>query len=55
MHVGDTYVNDVLGARSVGMVPVLLDRPHRVEESMIDCLLVHALDELLDVLEVQRV
>ena len=55
MHVGDTYVNDVLGARSVGITPVLLDRPHRVEENMVDCLLVHALDEVLDVLEVQRV
>jgi HAD superfamily hydrolase (TIGR01549 family) len=55
MHIGDTYVNDVLGARSVGITPVLLDRPHRVEESIVDCLLVHSLDEVLDVLEVARV
>ncbi len=55
LHIGDTYINDVLGARSVGMTPVLLDRLHRIEESMVDCLLVHSLDELLDVLEVERV
>lgn len=55
LHIGDTYVNDVLGARSVGMTPVLLDRLHRVEESMVDCLLVHSLEELLDLLEVERV
>ncbi len=55
MHIGDSYVYDVLGARSVGMTPVLLDRPRRLEESMVDCLLVHSLDELLDLLEVPKV
>ncbi len=55
LHIGDSYVYDVLGARSVGITPVLLDRPHRVEENMVDCLLVHSLEELLDLLEVPKV
>ncbi len=54
LHIGDSYVYDVLGARSVGMTPVLLDRPRRIEENRVDCLLVHSLDELLDLLEVSR-
>ncbi len=55
LHIGDSYVYDVLGARSVGITPVLLDRPRRLEEDTVDCLLVHSLDELLDLLEVQKV
>ena len=52
LHVGDSYIHDVLGARAVGMTPVLLDRPGHLEESDVDCLLVHSLTELLDLLEV---
>jgi len=55
LHIGDSYIQDVLGARSVGITPVLLDRPRRVEPRNVDCLLVHSLDELLDLLEVARV
>ncbi|GAC1639575.1 MAG: hypothetical protein NVS4B12_00050 [Ktedonobacteraceae bacterium] len=55
LHIGDTYINDVLGARSVGMTPVLLDRPRRLKQDTVDCLLVHSLDELLDLLEVPKV
>ncbi|GHO44986.1 HAD family hydrolase [Ktedonospora formicarum] len=52
LHIGDMYVQDVLGARSVGITPVLLDRHSRLQENQLDCLLVHSLFELLDLLEV---
>ncbi len=55
LHIGDSYVYDVLGARSVGITPVLLDRPQRLEENTVDCLLVHSLEELLDLLEVPKI
>ncbi|GAC1426942.1 MAG: hypothetical protein PVS3B3_08010 [Ktedonobacteraceae bacterium] len=54
LHIGDSYVYDVLGARSVGITPVLLDRPRRLTQDTVDCLLVHSLDELLDLLEVPK-
>ncbi|HET9919312.1 MAG TPA: HAD-IA family hydrolase [Ktedonobacteraceae bacterium] len=52
LHIGDSYIHDVLGARAVGMTPVLLDRRNQLQESNVDCLLVHSLLELLDLLEV---
>ena len=52
LHIGDSYIQDVLGARAVGITPVLLDRAGRLEESNVDCSLVHSLYELLDLLEV---
>ncbi len=54
LHIGDSYVYDVLGARSVGMTPVLLDRANRVDEDAVDCLLVHSLDGLLNLLEIPK-
>ena len=51
LHIGDSYIHDVLGARAVGMTPVLLDRPGHLEESNVDCLLIHSLADLLDLLE----
>ncbi len=54
LHIGDSYIHDVLGARAVGITPVLLDRGKHLEESHVDCLLVHSLTELLDLLEVPR-
>jgi putative hydrolase of the HAD superfamily len=54
LHIGDSYINDVIGARTVGITPVLLDRAHRIQEKTLDCLLVHSLIELLDILEVDR-
>ena len=51
LHIGDSYIHDVLGARAVGMTPVLLDRPGHLEESNVDCLLIHSLTDLLDLLE----
>jgi len=52
IHIGDSYIHDVLGARAVGITPVLLDRHGRLEESNVDCLLVHSLYELLELLEI---
>jgi putative hydrolase of the HAD superfamily len=52
LHIGDSYIHDVLGARTVGMTPVLLDRLGRLEEKNVDCLLVHSLTDLLNLLEV---
>ena len=52
LHVGDSYTQDVLGARSVGIAPVLLDRGGHLTERQVDCLLIHSLSELLDLLEV---
>lgn len=54
LHIGDSYINDVIGARTAGITPVLLDRAHRIQEKTLDCLLVHSLIELLDILEVDR-
>jgi len=52
LHIGDSYIHDVLGARAVGITPVLLDRHGRLQENNVDCLLVHSLHDLLDLLEV---
>ncbi len=52
LHVGDSYIYDVLGARAMGITPVLLDRAHRLDAEQLDCVLIHSLDELLKLLEV---
>jgi putative hydrolase of the HAD superfamily len=52
MHIGDSYTLDVLGARAVGMTPVLLDRKGHLKQGQVDCLLIHSLRELLALLEV---
>lgn len=52
LHIGDTYVLDILGARSVGITPILLDRQHRLEPGDVDCLLIHSLGEVLELLEI---
>lgn len=51
IHIGDSYTLDVLGARAVGMTPVLLDRKNHLEHSQVDCLLIHSLTEILQCLE----
>ncbi len=53
LHIGDSYIYDVLGARAVGITPILLDRVGRLQESNVDCLLVHSLTELLALLEIR--
>lgn len=52
VHIGDSYTLDVLGARAVGMTPVLLDRKRRLAPDQVDCLLIHSLSELLPLLAV---
>lgn len=52
IHIGDSYTLDVLGARAVGMTPVLLDRKRHLKPNQVDCLLVHSLSELLPLLEI---
>lgn len=53
IHIGDSYTLDVLGARAVGMIPVLLDRKHHVRPDQVDCLLIHSLNDLLTLLEIE--
>ncbi len=48
MHVGDHFYADVLGARSVGITPVLVDRHGHAPHG--DCRVVAGLDELLPLL-----
>ena len=52
LHIGDSYIHDVLGARAVGITPVLLDREGQLEAGNVDCLLVHSLTDLLNLLEI---
>lgn len=52
IHVGDSYTLDVLGARSAGMIPILLDRKGQIKQEQVDCLLIHSLSELLSLLEI---
>lgn len=48
VHVGDHYYADIMGARSVGITPVLIDRRHKVATS--DCLIINNLGELVEYL-----
>ncbi|HVU69546.1 MAG TPA: HAD family hydrolase [Ktedonobacteraceae bacterium] len=52
IHIGDSYTQDVLGARAAGMIPILLDRKRQVRPEQIDCLLIHSLSDLLPLLEI---
>ena len=45
IHVGDQYQNDVLGARGVGISPILLDRTDYYAE-ITDCPRIHSLVEI---------
>lgn len=54
LHVGDSYVRDALGARAVGVTPVLIDRAGVTPGHVPDCPLIYNLYELLDLLEVPR-
>jgi len=49
VYVGDSYVSDVLGARAVGIAPVLIDREGRAPA--LDCPVVSSLLEVLDLIE----
>lgn len=52
IHIGDSYIHDVLGARAVGITPILLDRPGALRAQDVDCLLIRDLSEVLDLLEI---
>jgi HAD superfamily hydrolase (TIGR01549 family) len=54
LHIGDSYVLDVLGARSVGITPVLLDRRKLYDPAQLDCLVATSLYDLLDWLRIPR-
>jgi putative hydrolase of the HAD superfamily len=45
LHVGDNYEQDIIGARSVGITPILLDR--NKTRSLADCIRIESLFELL--------
>jgi putative hydrolase of the HAD superfamily len=49
IYVGDSYVADVLGARAVGIKPVLIDREGRAPA--LDCAVVQSLTGVLDLIE----
>jgi REG-2-like HAD superfamily hydrolase len=49
LYVGDSYVSDVLGARAVGIRPVLIDREGRAPA--LDCPVVASLLDVLDLVE----
>ena len=48
VYVGDSYVADVLGARSVGITPVLIDREGKAPR--VDCIVVRELTDVLSVI-----
>lgn len=54
IHVGDSYVRDVLGARSVGVTGVMIDRARLTRPDDVDCPLIYDLYELLDLLDIPR-
>jgi len=54
IHIGDSYIHDVLGSRAIGITPILLDRHNRHNRKDVDCLLVHSLYELIDLLEIEH-
>jgi HAD superfamily hydrolase (TIGR01549 family) len=53
VHIGDSYVLDVLGARAAGITPVLLDRAGAVDPTTLDCLVVRDLFGLLQILDIR--
>ena len=50
MHVGDHPRNDVIGAKNVGIKPVLIDR-NDAHSEIEDCIRIHSLTELVDYLD----
>jgi len=50
LHVGDQYQSDVLGAKGVGITPVLLDREGRQDGEM-DCSRITGLDQVTMILQ----
>ncbi len=54
VHIGDSYILDVLGARAAGITPILLDRSGKVDPGAMDCVVVRDLYGVLDALDIPR-
>jgi HAD superfamily hydrolase (TIGR01549 family) len=54
IHVGDSYVLDMLGARLVGIQGVLIDRQGHLDPSVVDVPVIQDLYGLLDLLEIEN-
>jgi HAD superfamily hydrolase (TIGR01549 family) len=52
VHIGDSYVLDILGARTVGIQGVLIDRPGTLDPAVVDVPVIRDLYGLLDLLEI---
>jgi HAD superfamily hydrolase (TIGR01549 family) len=50
VHIGDSYVHDVLGARSAGVAGILIER-HHMKTAPLDCPKISSLEELPALLE----
>jgi putative hydrolase of the HAD superfamily len=48
IHVGDHYYADIMGARSVGLIPVLISRHSPIQKA--DCLVIKDLSELVEMI-----
>jgi putative hydrolase of the HAD superfamily len=46
VYIGDSYVQDILGARAASIHPILIDRRARLDPAALDCPVIHGLDEL---------
>jgi HAD superfamily hydrolase (TIGR01549 family) len=53
IHIGDSYIHDVLGARAMGITPIMLDRNYKYSGKKLDCLCAHSLYDLLHLLEIE--
>ena len=51
LYIGDSYVQDILGARAVGIHPLLIDRRRRLDPMQIDCPIITQLTDLLALLD----
>jgi len=52
IHIGDSYIHDALGARAVGINPVVIDRRHVLRPADLDCPVIPDLYGVLELLEV---
>lgn len=50
VHVGDNYYADVMGARTIGMHPVLIDRSRTIEPGEMDCPVIYDFHELAEMM-----
>ena len=53
VHVGDSYILDMLGARAAGIQGILIDRPGTLEPTVVDVPVIRDLYGLLDLLEIE--